>query len=206
MPIRCIREAVTSAPRSTTTSRCATRCSCTSDYYVTESSGHNSEYNCVVPQAARPHREILHPRHRLESRPTMPTSSTQYLGARRPRGGGDRSWLDRAEVDLERGRRVRHLHLQRHHRRRDACSSSTAMCATSASSTTCPKAAASRCPCSPRKRGLKPMHVGPLPDAARGLTNGQRPVRGAGGRGLARGRPSQGVPRDVLRSADQRRA
>ena len=37
-------------------------------YYVTESSGHNSRIQLVVPQAPGPDREILHPRHGLEPR------------------------------------------------------------------------------------------------------------------------------------------
>ena len=114
-------------------------------YYVTESSGHNSEYNCVVPQAPRPDREILHPRHRLESRRIC----------LHPEGIPE----DRGHLEGWRaGRAGQGSHRQRPGARAGVCclhhqcpakaaspSNSTATCPIPACSPTCPRAPAWRC-------------------------------------------------------------
>ena len=73
-------------------------------YYVTESSGHNSEYNCVVPQAPGPDREVLHARHRLE--PRRLRLHPRRVPASRENDWKDdiQKWLDDPKpLNLERG-------------------------------------------------------------------------------------------------------
>ena len=83
------------------------------DYYVTESSGHNSEYNCLVPQTPRPDRKILHTRHRLEPwrvrlHPGRVSASRAYLEGRSP------PMVRRRDAhQLERGDEYAALHHQR---------------------------------------------------------------------------------------------
>ena len=75
------------------------------------------------------------------------------------------------------------------HADRQALPASTATSATTATSPTCRRAAASRCPVFVDRRGLHPLRVGDLPPQCAALNQTQRHRAGAGGRSRPHRRP-----------------
>ena len=106
-----IRKAVTNATKIYNEEQVRNEMFLALGYYVTESSGHNSEYNWWFRKRPGPDREVLHARHRLE--PGRLRRILKRVRATRERLAGAGAPLVRRAARPGAGQRVRRVHHQR---------------------------------------------------------------------------------------------
>ena len=176
-------------------------------YYVTESSGHNSEYNWWFRK--RPDLIEKYCTHGTGWNPGEYAYILKEYQQQRSHLEGSGEGVvrqPRRPSTLERGHEYAAYIINALHGRRDR-SSSTATCPTRSLITNLPQGACVEVPVLVDKAGFHPIHVGALPAAVRLLTN----VSSSGIEEMAitaasTGDPTHGLPRHLPRPADRRRA
>ena len=200
-----IRKAVRAARRSTTRSSSATRCSCTSDYYVTESSGHNSEYNWWFRKRPDLIEKYCTARHRLEPRRVRLHPQRVPASARRPGRTRSSKWFDDpAPLDLERGHEYAAYII-------NACMGGEPFqfngnVPNTGLITNLPEDACVEVPVFADRRGFNGIHVGALPPQCAALNNLSVAVEEMAVEACLDRRSHAGLPGRRLRPADRRGA
>ena len=173
-------------------------------YYVTESSGHNSEYNAWFRK-----RPDLIEKYCLHGTGWNPGEYAYILNEYRRRETTWKKEMDEWFEETAGSRRA-----DRNTRRISStpssatakCSSSTATCATSAWWTTCPYGCCVEVPVLASKRGLEPIHVGKMPPQLALLSGTSAQIEEMVVEGSLAGDREHDLPGHLLRSAHQRGA